>query len=152
MDFVRNNNLVSRLRSASLVARSGAIPRRSLLRMNNKTYKLETGSKGGKIAAALVKMCQVGAVGEPLLRSGVSQDAFCIFLARVAEARLKAGKTPEQVADAFILLSGGNASAARQALNDCTVEFEGEKPTSVGAYWLKAGGGKAAPNLSALDD
>lgn len=121
-------------------------------KMNSKSYTLTVGNKGGKIAAALVKLCQVGAPGEPLLRSGLNQDSFCLFLARVAHKFAAAGKTPEQIADAFMLLSGGNASAARQALNDCTVEFEGEKPMGVGSYWLKAGGGRAAPNLSALDD
>lgn len=116
-----------------------------------KTYQLETGSKGGKIAAALVKMCQVGAVGEPLVRNGMTQDAFCLFLAKLASLHLGAGRTPEQVADVFILVSGGNASAARQALGDCTLTFEDSKPTSVSAYWLKNGGGRAAPNTSILD-
>ena len=116
-----------------------------------KSYKLETGSKGGKIAAALVKMCQVGAVGEPLVRSGMTQDGFCLFLAKLAALHLAAGRSPEQIADVFILVSGGNASAARQALADCTLTFDGEKPTSVSAYWLKNGGGRAAPNTSILD-
>lgn len=123
-----------------------------LSQMQNESYTLEAGNKGGKIAAALVKLCQIGAVGEPLLRSGVSQDAFCLFLARVAHERFAKGKTAEQIADAFMLLSGGNASAARQALGGCTLTFEGGKPSSVEAYWLRSGSGRAAPNLSALDD
>lgn len=119
--------------------------------MNSQNYTLETGSKAGKIAAALCKLCQVGAVGEPILRNGVTQEAFCLFLARLCSAHAAAGKTPEQIADVLILVSGGNASAARQALADCTLTFEGAKPQSVSSYWNKIGGGRVAPNLSALD-
>lgn len=117
--------------------------------MNNKTYKLT--SDGGKIAAALVKMSQPGTVGETMIRNGMNQASFCLFLARIAAQFIAAKKTPEQLADVFALLSGGNASAAKQALNDCTLEFEGEKPQSVGAYWGRNSEGKAAPNLSMLD-
>lgn len=118
---------------------------------NDANYELTAGSKGGKIAAALVKLCAQGSPGEPLLRSGISQDAFCLFLARIAAVRFEVGKTTEQIAEVFVLVSGGNASAARQALNDCTVVFAGEKPQSVGNYWAKMGGGKQPPNLAALD-
>lgn len=117
--------------------------------MKTTTYKLT--SDGGKIAAALVKMSQPGEAGESMVRNGMNQASFCLFLARIAAKFIEAGKTPEQLADVFALLSGGNASAAKQALNDCTIEFEGEKPSSVGAYWGKTGEGKAAPNLSMLD-
>ena len=116
-----------------------------------KTYKLTTGDKAGKIAAALVQMCQVGAVGEPLIRSGVSQGAFALFLAKLAILHAEAGRSAEQIAEVFELVSGGNASAARQALGDCTIEEEGSKPMSVTTFWNKNGGGRTAPNISILN-
>lgn len=133
-----------------------------------KSY-LITSNGGGKISAALAKLCAEGELGESLFRSGISQDAFCLFLARLAADRLAKGKTPEQLADIFLLVSGANASAARQALGRCELQWEAldkdgnsildkdgdptwdVKKQSVEAYWLKASGGKAAPNLSLLD-
>ena len=119
--------------------------------MNNtpKAYSLK--SDGGKIAAALVKMCQPGQVGETLVRNGLNQSSFGLFLAKLAKAHIDKGRTPEQLADVFALVSGGNASAAKQALNDCEITFEGEKPISVGAYWNRNGEAKGAPNLAMLD-
>lgn len=109
-------------------------------------------SDGGKIAAALAKRCAPGEIGETLIRNGLTQSSFVLFLAREALNQAAKGKTAEQLADIFSLLSGGNASAARQALADCTLQWEGdEKKQSVGAYWQKLGGGKQAPNLSLLD-
>lgn len=133
----------------------------------NRSYQLTTG--GGKISAALAKLCAQGELGESLFRFGVSQDAFCLFLARLAADRLARGKTEAQLADILMLVSGANASAARQALGRCSIKWEaidknGEsildekgiptwesKEQSVEAFWLKASGGKAAPNLSLLD-
>lgn len=135
--------------------------------MNNKSYQLIP--SGGKISAALAKLCAQGEIGESLFRNGVSQDAFCVFLANLAADRIEKGKTPAQLADIFLLVSGANASAARQALGRCSIKWEKvdaagesivdgkgnptweEKEQSVEAFWLKASGGKAAPNLSALD-
>lgn len=153
----------------ALILPAGNSARLKSKNMNNdKSYKLES-TGGGKVSAALAKLCSQGELGEALLRSGVSQDAFCLFLARLAAQKLAAGKTPEQLADIFLLVSGGNASAARQALGRCELVFEaltkdgesilddkGEptwesKKQSVEAYWNKSSGGKAAPNLSLLD-
>lgn len=123
---------------------------------NEKSYVLK--SNGGKISAALAKLCAVGGLGESLVRNGVSQDAFCLFLARVAVSRIEAGKTAEQLTEIFLLLSGGNSSAARQALGRCSIRFEDDPEVSpkhpeylVETYWERAGGGKAAPSLAALD-
>lgn len=120
-----------------------------------KSYTLKPDGNS-KIAAALCKLCLPGQPGEALVRSGCNQEAFVLFLANLAADRLNASrpggaKTPLQLAEIFTLCSGGNASAARQALNDCAIEFEGEKPQSVGAYWTKSGNKSAAPNLSLLD-
>lgn len=132
-----------------------------------KSYILKT--DGGKIAQALATLCAEGAIGEPLLRSGVNQASFCLFLAKLAVAHHDAGRTAEQIADVFSLVSGGNTSAAQKALNDVSIHWElttkegesildektgeptfSEKAQSVGAYWLSQGGGKAVANLSLL--
>lgn len=123
-------------------------PRRAM-NTTAKSYSLK--SDGGKIAAALVKLCTPGQVGESMLRTGVNQSSFGLFLAKLAKAHIEKGRTAEQLADVFALVSGGNASAAKQALNDCEITFEGEKPISVGAYWNRNGDAKGAPNLGLLD-
>jgi hypothetical protein len=96
-------------------------------------------------------MSQPGGLGESLVRNGLNQSSFALFVAKVAERHIKAGRSADQLADVFALLSACNASAARQALGDCSLTFEGEKLQSVSAYWAKLGGGKAAPNLAMLD-
>jgi len=132
-----------------------------------KSYTLK--SDGGKIAQALAQLCAEGEIGESLFRNGVSQASFCLFLAKLAVAHSKAGRSAEQIADVFSLVSGGNTSAAQKALNDVSVHWEitdksgesvldektglptfSEKPQSVGAYWLAQGGGKTVANLSLL--
>lgn len=116
-----------------------------------KTYEIKT-TGSGKIAAALAKLCAPGQLGEPLVRSGCSQGAFCLFTARLAAAQLAKGKTTEQLAEIFELVSAANASAAKQALATCALRWEGaDKDQSVEAYWNSLGGGKSAPNLSVLD-
>lgn len=125
-------------------------PRKSMKANSQKSYTLT--ATGGKIAAALAKLCAEGEMGESLFRSGISQDAFCLFLAKLAKKHLDAGKTPEQLADVLLLVSGGNASAASQALGKCSITWEGEtKQQSVADFWNKQGGARSAPNLSILD-
>ena len=136
------------------------------MKNDNRSYVLK--SDGGKIAQALAQLCAEGETGEPLLRSGVNQAAFCLFLAKLAIAHSDAGHNAEQIADVFSLVSGGNTSAAQKALNDVSIHWEitdangesvlgkdglptfEEKAQSVGAYWGKLGGGKAVANLSLL--
>ena len=113
------------------------------------SYILE--SDGGKIAAALCKLCQPGEIGEPLVRSGLVQESFNLFTARLAAKHINAGRSPEQLADVFALVSASNASAARQALGGCSITLDGGKKQSVADYWNKSGGAVAKPNLSLLD-
>jgi hypothetical protein len=125
-----------------------------------KTYRIEP-SGSGKIAASLCRRCQPGQIGEPLIRNGCTQSAFALFVARLAAEQLvEKGKTPEQLAEVFDLVSACNASAAKQALAQCNlfaeelciVDKAGKmQPIVLETYWKTIGGGKAAPNLSALD-
>lgn len=116
-----------------------------------KSYILKnTGS--GKIAANLAAICAMGKLGQPLVENGLNQANFSLFIANLAVDRINAGKSAEQLAQIFDMVSATNASAARQALAGCTIEIDGEKPTSVEIYWQKAGGAKAAPSTSALFD
>jgi len=108
-----------------------------------------TGS--GKIASALCQLCAPGELGETLVINGAPQAAVALFAAKLAELHYKHGRTPEQVAEAFELLSISNASALKQALASCSLQFEGEaKARSVGIYWETMGGTKVLPSLSIL--
>lgn len=117
-----------------------------------KTYTIKsTGS--GKLAANLAALCAPGKLGEPLVRNGATQDAVALFGAKVAYKMATDGKTPEDIASVFSLLSIANASALKQALATCSLKFDGEeKEVSVSAYWEKSGSKAASPDLSLLGD
>lgn len=138
------------------------------MKSDNRSYILKT--DGGKLSQALCQLCAEGEFGESLLRSGVNQASFCLFLAKIAVAHAAKGRSAEQIAEVFNLISGANASAAKQALNDLSIHWEivnkdgesvlgpktgeptfEEKAQSVGAYWAKSGGSKPALNLSILN-
>ena len=131
-------------------------------------------SGSSKISAALARKCQQGEIGESLFRSGISQASFCLFLVRFAQELLspnavRPAKTPEQATNSFLLVSGGNASAAQKALAGVAIEWEavdkaGEsildkdgqptwepKQMSVSSYWESLGDSAGAPNLADLD-
>lgn len=132
-----------------------------------KSYILKSSGKS-RISAALAQLCSEGEVGELLLRNGVSQEAFCLFLARLASLHFAAGKDAEHVAAVFSLVSGGNTSAAQKALADVSIHWEetdaegcsildkdgaptfAKSAQSVSAYWTKDGGSKSVANLSLL--
>lgn len=150
-DFERNLALRAFFYSPLVSAEQSALPKTNRKVNQMKAYKLAPTSSS-KIAAALAKRCSHGEAGEFLVENGLNQANFCLFLSLEAVRQLmEKNKSDRELADVFQLLSAGNASAARQALADCQIEFEGEKPSSVSAYWLKQGGGKTAINLSALD-
>lgn len=115
-----------------------------------KTYTIRsTGS--GKIAAALAKYSAQGKPGQILIESGCNQSAFALFLARVALAYAEKGASEADLASCFELISAGNCSAARQALADCALKFEGaDKEVSVEEHW-KRNGKAAQPSLALLD-
>jgi hypothetical protein len=125
-----------------------------------KTYKIEP-SGSGKIALSLCKRCGPGQIGETLVRNGCSQSAFSLFVAKLASEQLvEKGRTPEQLAEVFDLVSACNASAAKQALAQCNLYAEeicnkdkagNLQPMLVETYWKSIGGGKAVPNTSLLD-
>lgn len=133
-----------------------------------KSYTLSP-SGSSKIAASLCKLCADGAIGSSLIREGCSQTAFSLFIARLAHQQLvEKGKTAEDLAVMFDMTSAANASAAKQALQDCMLTTDEEthiavlgknaknkegalNPFSVLSYWKSIGGIKAAPNLAIFD-
>lgn len=118
-----------------------------------KTQNYTLTPDGGKATAALAKFCAQGEIGESLLRSGMNQSAFTLFVAKLAKRAFDAGRTPEQTAEILSLVCACNASQAKQALEKCSIEWEGdEKKQSVADYWIKLGGAKGPLNLSALSD
>ncbi len=145
-------NLAARAEICSLMSSQGQsrLRLKSKTKMNTSSYKLIPAGNG-KIAPALCMKCAEGETGEFLIRSGLSQSSFCAFLAQIAYNGYKAGKTAEQMARAFSMLSGANASAAQKALADCTIEWADGKKQSVAAYWLSIGSAKGAPDLKDLE-
>lgn len=115
-----------------------------------KNYTIRSTGRS-EIAAALCKYCAFGKPGQSLIENGCNQSAFALFIARVAIAYVSKKATEQQLADCFEMLSACNASAARQALQECVLKLEGEeKEISVATYWAKHGK-VAAPNLALLD-
>lgn len=142
--------------------------------MQNKSYKLVTFGRGNA-ASALCKICAQGELGESLLREGFTKRRFCELIAKLVLDRQAKGKPLDVIIDALELVDCSNMSAAKQALEACTIQFEeldengesvlrndkGEidpkgqpawsKAQSISGYWEKQGGPKAKVNLSALD-
>ena len=113
-----------------------------------KTYKINNTGKS-KVAASLAVQLEHGKAGQILVEAGFSQDTFCAFLAEFAIRAIKAGHDKSKLTTAFQMLAAGNASQARQACADLTIEIDG-KTQSLGAYWGKADNGGAKPDLSLL--
>jgi len=114
-----------------------------------KSYTLKTSGRG-EIAAAFAKVCLPGQPGERLIRSGLTQGSFCLFLAELASLHFAAKREPKVIAQVLAKVSGGNASAAKQALETLVIKWEDGKEESVATHWGKSGEA-AAPDLSILD-
>jgi len=141
---------------------------------SNRSYQIVP-SGSGKIAAALAQKCAQGEIGESLVRNGITQASFCLFLCRFAQALFtktdkREAKTPEQAANSFLLVSGGNASAAQKALGQCELhweiidengesvldkdgnpQFDSKKPMLVETLWAQGAGKGSSITLADLD-
>lgn len=130
------------------------------------TYQIKPRG-ASKLGAALSRLCSPGQIGEPLVRAGATQSAVSLFAAKLALALADKGHNALQIAEVFDLASIANASALKQALADCELVIDDEAEFKaaggkvlaegkrvqllVSAYWERNGGGRAAPNLAALD-
>lgn len=86
-----------------------------------KSYTLIASGRSA-IQAMLLRFCAHGSPGQPLIEKGFSQSLFALCLAHwltKGGAKLDAN----QLANALEQLSACNASAARQALEDATIDF-----------------------------
>lgn len=99
-----------------------------------KTYKCSyTGPS--KVATALVSQLAQDKAGHVLIESGFSQDNFVLFLTRLTMRAIAAGYDEVKLSTLLRQMAAGNASQARQALADVTIEVEGSKPCSLGKFW-----------------
>jgi len=115
-----------------------------------KSYTLKASSTSrGEVTASFESQLAEGKSGEVLVRNGFSQTNFTIFLARLAIRAIEAGYDEAKLAQVFKQVAAGNASQARHACADIAIEFEGEKPQSLGKLW-GTGGAKSVPDLSIL--
>lgn len=114
--------------------------------MNTKNYTVRNTGRSA-IAAALVTQVAPGKAGELLVRQGFNQVTFATFLANLAHRAISAGYDEKKLAELFRQMAAGNASQARQALEEVAIKFDGdEKEQSLSAYW-----GKHAPASVAVD-
>lgn len=115
-----------------------------------KSYTLKSTGRS-EIATAYANQMAEGKSGEILIRNGFNQSNFVVFMARLALRAVAAGYDEAKLIIVLRQVACGNASQARQACADITIEFEGEKPQSLGKLW-GTGDSKALPDLSALKD
>jgi hypothetical protein len=69
----------------------------------------------------------------------------------VAESHVSKGRDWSTLGAVYEQISGGNASAAKQAVAELTITTDGDKPRSVRAYWGKVGGASPAIDLKVVD-
>lgn len=125
-----------------------------------KTYTLVPSGRS-EIAATLARFCAPGKFGAPLIEKGFSQALFAHAIAGWAKAAVPSLSVAE-IATALESLSACNASAARQALESCALDFgpvlgkdgkpDGEKREQLGvkAHWAKLSPTSAPVDTSKL--
>lgn len=96
-------------------------------------YKLElSGESRSKQAGRLAAFLSEGKAGECIVRQGLTNDSWALFLTRIVARCVAAGKEEEEIARVLVEVGAGNISAARQAMNAIDfVQGEGESELRV---------------------
>lgn len=96
-------------------------------------YKLElSGESRSKQAGRLAAFLSPGKAGECIVRQGLTNDSWALFLTRIVTRCLDVGKGEEEIARILVEVGAGNISAARQAMNSIDfVQGEGESALRV---------------------
>lgn len=90
-------------------------------------YKLElSGESRSKQAGRLAAFLSEGKAGECIIRQGLTNDSWALFLTRIVARCLDAGKGEEEIARVLVEVGAGNISAARQSMNAIDFVQEGE--------------------------
>ena len=83
-----------------------------------------TGESRSKQAAALAAFLSVGKAGECIVRHGLTNETWALFLARLCARAGAAGHDEKAIAALLVGVSAGNLSAASKLLNAITIEDE----------------------------
>jgi hypothetical protein len=119
--------------------------------VNNKNYTVRNTGRSA-IAAAIVTQVAPGKAGELLIRQGFNQMTFATFLANLATRAITAGYDEKKLAELFRQMAAGNASQARQALEEVAIKFDGDdKEQSLSTYWSKHFPSSVAVDTTELD-
>lgn len=96
-------------------------------------YKLElSGESRSKQAGRLAAFLSEGKAGECIVRNGLTNDTWSLFLTRIVARCVKAEMKEEEIARLLTEVGAGNLSAARQAMNSIDfLQGEGENAQRV---------------------
>ena len=87
------------------------------------TYTLSVdGESRSKQAAALAAFLSEGKAGDCIVRHGLSNETWALFLARLCARAGSAGHDERAIAALLVGVSAGNLSAASKLLNAITIE------------------------------
>ena len=80
------------------------------------------GDSRSKQAASLAAFLSEGKAGDCIVRHGLSNETWALFLARLCTRALAAGHDERAIAALLVGVSAGNLSAASKLLNSITIE------------------------------
>ena len=80
------------------------------------------GESRSKQAAALAAFLSEGKAGECIVRHGLTNETWALFLARLCARAANAGHDERAIAALLVGVSAGNLSAASKLLNAITIE------------------------------
>ena len=88
----------------------------------NKNYTLSVaGESRSKQAATLAAFLSEGKAGECVVRHGLSNETWALFLARLCARAGASGHDENEIASLLVSVSAGNLSAAGKLLNAITI-------------------------------
>ena len=80
------------------------------------------GESRSKQAASLAAFLSEGKAGECIVRHGLTNETWALFLARLCARAAKAGYDEKSIAALLVGVSAGNLSAASKLLNAITIK------------------------------
>ena len=80
------------------------------------------GESRSKQAAALAAFLSEGKAGDCIVRHGLTNETWALFLARLCTRAANAGHDERAIAALLVGVSAGNLSAASKLLNSITIE------------------------------
>ena len=86
----------------------------------NYTLRID-GESRSKQAASLAAFLSEGKAGECIVRHGLSNETWALFLARLCLRAERAGHDEQEIASLLVSVSAGNLSAASKLLNAVTI-------------------------------